>query len=56
MLPKTKGNTPQPGVGQDAEAKERKRQHGLARKRIHSIAFVAAKKAAADAGKSEVAL
>lgn len=53
MLAKTKGNTPQPGVGQDAETK---RQYGLARKRIHSVAFVAAKKAAADAGKSEVAL
>ena len=33
-----------------------KREYLLERKRVHSTAFVAAKKAAKDAGKSEVAL
>ena len=53
MSAKEKGKKPQPVVGQDAE---NKRQYGLERKRVHSRAFVAAKKAAEDAGKNEVAL
>ena len=53
MPAKEKGEKRKPVVGQDAE---NKRQYGLERKRVHSRAFVAAKKAAEDAGKNEVAL